>query len=136
MLFKIMEIRLVKSFFTINEDVLSGESGEFTIDRKLNISIADDEKNPNILMVALKIRNESENSPFNFDVVFEGIFEFDTRVEISNENFQNIGLINCSAIIFPFVREHLADLTRRSGLPAFHLPPVNFVRLHEEQEVS
>jgi len=42
--------------------------------------------------------------------------------------------INCASIIFPFIRESVADLTRRSGLTPLILDPVNFVALYESSK--
>jgi len=56
--------------------------------------------------------------------------------EISDEQIKKVGIVNCAAIIFPYLREHLADLTRRSGLPPFHLPPINFVKVYKDQTTN
>ncbi len=130
--FKLIDIRLKKCFFSLNEEILA-EDREFTIKRELSIGLARDEKNKNLIKVAVQVKNEDKESPFNFDLVYEGLFKFESTEKIPDDEIEKIGIINCAAIIFPYVREHLADLTRRSGLPAFHLPPVNFVKVYEGQ---
>ncbi|MDP3298216.1 MAG: protein-export chaperone SecB [Thermodesulfovibrionia bacterium] len=38
--------------------------------------------------------------------------------------------------MFPYVRETIADLTRRAGFPPLHLNPINFIQLAEKQEAK
>lgn len=135
MKFKLLDIRLKKAYFCLNEDVISraDEEAEFEIKKDLGITIGREDKNKNLVQVGLQIKNNDPDSPFNFDLIYEGYFKFESSEEISDEEIEKVCLINCAAIIFPYLREHLADLTRRSGLPPYHLPPVNFVRLYKER---
>ena len=57
-----------------------------------------------------------------------GIFECptETDVQLSIENFSKV---NAPAIIFPFVREHLASVSMKAGINPILLPAVNFVKL-------
>jgi preprotein translocase subunit SecB len=41
--------------------------------------------------------------------------------------------INCAAMIFPFLREAIADVTRRAGMSPLLLPPVNFLELFKNK---
>jgi len=41
--------------------------------------------------------------------------------------------IDCAALIFPYLRETIADLTRRAGLAPLHLPPINFVDFYQQK---
>lgn len=138
MKFKLLNIRLRKSYFLLNDDVISkvGGEGEFEIKKEMHVALARDSKDNNFVQVGLQIQNNDTESPFNFDIIYDGFFRFESSDEISNEEIEKAGLINCAAIIFPYVREHLADLTRRSGLPPFHLPPVNFLKLYEQRNRS
>lgn len=85
------------------------------------------EKEKDKLKVYLALVSEDGGSPFLFNVKIAGLFGFDR--DISQDNMEDIANINCAAILFPFLRETLADLTRRSGLPPLLLPPINFVAL-------
>ncbi|MBI5599841.1 MAG: protein-export chaperone SecB, partial [Deltaproteobacteria bacterium] len=67
------------------------------------------------------------NMPFSFDVVGEGRFVFKTIPD--EQTLTRVAVINGPAIIYPYVRETIADMSRRAGFPPLHLPPVNFVRL-------
>ncbi len=40
--------------------------------------------------------------------------------------------VNAPAIIFPFIREHIANLSMRAGIPLIMLQPINFTKLSNE----
>jgi preprotein translocase subunit SecB len=88
------------------------------------------EKDGNHLKIFLGVVFENPKAPFVFTVRLAGLFTF--KQDITNDDLGSIANVNCAAILYPFVRETVADLTRRSGFPALLLPPLNFVRLYEE----
>ncbi|NSW86690.1 MAG: protein-export chaperone SecB [Syntrophobacteraceae bacterium] len=47
---------------------------------------------------------------------------------IQKELRKQYAAVNCPAIIFPYLRETLADLTRRAAFPPLHLPITNFTK--------
>lgn len=55
-----------------------------------------------------------------------GIFEIVGTPDLDKDKF---GKINAPSIVFPFIREHLASLTLKAGIPAVLLPPMNFVAM-------
>jgi len=63
--------------------------------------------------------------PFAIFIEGKGIFKF--KKTPSEAVLKKVSKINCPAIIFPYVRETIADITRRAGFPPLHLNPVNFV---------
>ena len=128
---KLLEIRLLKSSFALNTENLA-EGKEFSIEKELIISVARDDSGKNI-KVDLQIKTRNEDGPFLFNIVYEGSFEIISEEKPSQLEIDKIGTINCAAIIYPYLREHLADLTRRAGVPPFHLPPVNFVSLYRDK---
>lgn len=86
----------------------------------------------NILSVGIRVHtdslDENRNNPFEFDVHIFGIFDFDKKPEQKTiDQFKNI---NCPAILFPYIRETISDIVRRSGLPPIFLPPVNFIEMN------
>ena len=42
----------------------------------------------------------------------------------------------CPNILFPFAREHVADLITRGGFPQLLLAPVNFEALYQQQQMQ
>ena len=77
---------------------------------------------------------DGEHSPFVF--VVEGVGRF-ALVEVPPVDvLEVIARINGAAMIFPYVREAIADLTRRAGVPPLHLQPVNFVEMMKAEKVE
>lgn len=70
---------------------------------------------------------DGEHAPFAFMV--EGIGRFELVEEPPADLLEIIARANGAAMIFPYLREAVADLTRRAGVPTLHLQPVNFVEL-------
>ncbi len=89
------------------------------------------------LEVYLGISFDHPAAPFKFKVVAFGKFGFPVDTSTISNGIDKIAIINCSAIIFPFLRENIAELTRKAGYPPMILPPVNFVSIyHEMQETK
>ncbi len=52
---------------------------------------------------------------------------------------QQLGLLlatQCPTVLFPYVRETIADATARMGFPPIHLAPINFEALYAQQQVQ
>ena len=47
---------------------------------------------------------------------------------------EEFGRINGASIIFPFLREHIANLAMKAGLGPIMLPPVNFQKLNKNKQ--
>lgn len=50
-----------------------------------------------------------------------GVFDCDDV-----EKYEEFGRINGAAIIFPYIREHITNLSTKAGIGAIVIPPVNF----------
>src|SRR5215218_3378068 len=59
-----------------------------------------------------------------------GIF---TIKGIPQDQLQGVIAINCPTVLFPYVRETLADAVTRAGFPPVHLAPINFESLYAQQ---
>lgn len=83
------------------------------------------------LRVILGVKAIAKDAPFNVSLKGLGLFSFEEAPD--NEELDRIARINCAAILFPYIRETIADVTRRSGLPTLHLQPMNFVDMYNKQ---
>jgi len=75
---------------------------------------------------------QDKNGSFKIDITVIGIFSV-------NEDEQNMTLEhfienNSMAMIFPYLREAIADITRRSGLNAVLLPPINIKAILDKKK--
>jgi len=127
--FRIENIRQIECFFALNTEFKAEKDKKYQIGLSLDISF---QKKGKKVRVILKFSSEEKEQPFVFRVIFEGIFVFDKMPE--KEELERIVHINCASIMFPFIRESIADLTRRAGLTPLILDPVNFVGLYESSK--
>ena len=75
--------------------------------------------------VTNKLQDELQ---YKIEVTMVGVFERNGESNIgSNDEF---GRVNGAAIIFPFVREHIANIALKAGLGSVILPPVNFTKVN------
>jgi preprotein translocase subunit SecB len=59
-----------------------------------------------------------------------GIF---TIKGVPPDRLQPVMAIHCPTVLFPYVRETIADATQRAGYPPVHLHPINFEALYAQQ---
>jgi preprotein translocase subunit SecB len=52
---------------------------------------------------------------------------------VAPDQMQPVIAINCPTVLFPYVRETLADAVVRAGFPPVHLAPINFEGLYRQQ---
>ncbi|MDQ7031807.1 MAG: protein-export chaperone SecB [Desulfonauticus sp.] len=73
-----------------------------------------------------------EKYPFDLKVVYFGSFSL-RGDEFQEEEIIKLGAINCAAIIFPFLREEVANLTLKAMQRPVLLPPFNFLKFYKEK---
>ena len=81
---------------------------------------------------AIQFKAEATSKPgmiYDLELDYAGLFQIENMPEQAMEPFL---LINCPALLFPFLRRLVADLTREGGFPPLLLDPIDFARaLHE-----
>ncbi len=124
--FTIKALRIASVSFYINAKFKLKKNEEIAFNT--NISIRPDyDANHKKLLVKLKAACTIGNIPFFFNIESEGVFILEGKP--SKAHIKTIGAINGPAIMFPYVREAVADLSRRAGYAPLHLNPVNFVEM-------
>jgi preprotein translocase subunit SecB len=68
---------------------------------------------------------QAQKTEFSVEVKMVGVFEKFGAPDFSDEQFTNV---NGPAIIFPFIREHIASLALKAGIGTVLLPPLNFTK--------
>jgi preprotein translocase subunit SecB len=127
--FQITHIRLAESHFSINREYKWEKDKPVELENRVEINFKQADKK---LQLLLSVSSNSEKQPFRFSVVYEGIFTFE-KIPKKNE-LERIAKVNCAAIIFPYAREYIAEITRRAGLQPLNLPPFNFFAAHTENQ--
>ena len=70
-------------------------------------------------------QTRDNNEQFSFMIKMAGVFECIGKSELTN--YEEFGKVNGAAIIFPYIREHITNLSVKAGLGPIILPPVNFL---------
>ncbi|MFZ3073409.1 MAG: protein-export chaperone SecB [Thermodesulfobacteriota bacterium] len=123
------DFRLMSLSFSLNAGFKKKEPTPI----KTQISLAHKfDKKSRVLLIRLKVSLIKGEVPFFFEVESVGRFRFK---ELPDDNtIETFSMINCPAIMFPYVRETIADITRRAGFRPLHLAPINFVALAEKRK--
>ncbi len=125
-LFSFLDYKILELNFNVKKKLKGGK--EIAINPTLKI---DKQIEENRLTVLFDINLSNDEMPFNIHLVSAGRFQFKKNpAEI--KNIDEITNINCAGILFPFIRETIADITRRAGFAPLLLPPVNFCKIHDE----
>ena len=129
--FELKQIILIESHFKR----IPNFPGKSKMNSIVDFSINHESKDDIIaveLAITFKAGDEPENNPYiEATVKVLGLFSF---LETPEQDLEKFSEINAAAIVFPFVREHLASVSMKAGIPPVLLPPVNFVKLYEEKQ--
>ena len=71
------------------------------------------------------------NYPFSLEISITGFF---TSIDLSREEFYNLLKVNGVAVLFPFLRSTVADITKSANVETLILPLFNFVKMMEDQQ--
>lgn len=93
---------------------------------KVNRKLDKTKKN---LIVNLEVAlfKETVNPPLRVSVLAAGYFSVKNDEDI--ESLEGFSRIQAPALIFPFIRETIANLTMRTGNPPLLIPPINILQL-------
>ncbi len=128
--FRLENIALIESFF---KREYGGEFANKDIEKSIGIEIKHATRK-NILLVSVILTYHASlhgEKLVEAKIEMVGEFQYAENAELSVETF---GRVNGPAIIFPYIREHLSNMSLKAGIPPIFLPPINFVRLAEEQK--
>ena len=70
-----------------------------------------------------------ENVIYNIELVYAGLFRL---TNIPENLLQPVLFVDCPAMLFPFMRRLVADLTREGGYPPLYLDPIDFPSLYRQ----
>lgn len=82
-----------------------------------------------VLTVTLTAKS-GDKTLFLVEAAQAGVF---TIRGVPQEHMQQVMAVNCPSVLFPYVRETLADAIIRAGFPPVHLSPINFEGLYQQQ---
>ncbi len=68
---------------------------------------------------------------FHAELSYAGIFRIQN---VPDDQIQPLVMIECPRLLFPFVRQIIADGTRDGGFPPLLLDPIDFVALYQQNQ--
>ena len=83
--------------------------------------------------VAVTLEGKAETGGtvlYNFELTFAGVFRL---LNIPRETGQQIIMVDCPHLLFPFAREIIASAVGNSGFPPLLLGPINFFALFQQR---
>jgi preprotein translocase subunit SecB len=89
----------------------------------------DDDTYECVLTVTMTAK-AADKTLFLIEASQAGIF---TIKNIPAEHLQPVMAVNCPNVLFPYVRETIADAVTKAGFPPVHLAPINFEALYQQQ---
>lgn len=128
---KFIDFAILKLHFDLNDDFKEDKEEKDTLVPQIAINHEFREKEKQ-LVVFLGLRQNTGNIPYRYEIKSGSIFQFDNIPD--EKTLKQLATINCPAIMFPYIRETIADLTRRAGFPPLHLDPINFIELAKKRE--
>lgn len=126
--FKVNDLLLVESNFSRVNNVNFGADVNNQMDINVDVAIEPEEKKKMIVsetVIFKQLYHDIEQVTIKVKMV--GTFETDGTLK--EDEFQKFGRINGGAIIFPYIREHISNLSVKAGVGPIILPPVNFCRI-------
>ena len=89
----------------------------------------------NVVNVKLSVDvKQMENGIAQSEMSATMVGTFEKTGETPLNDMEEFGRINGASIIFPFLREHIANLAMKAGLGPIMLPPVNFQKLNKKKQ--
>lgn len=124
--FKVNRILLLESNFNRIPNVSFSDPA---IKSNIDISVNSQTKENKVFVtVTLKFEQLKEQlAEVSCIITMLGEFEQVGEIDLDLESF---GKVNGAAIIYPYIREQLSNLSLKAGLGNIILPPANFVKLN------
>lgn len=128
--YQLLNIILLESFFKRLADI----SDSSKVHNNVSIDVENQQDDEQTLFVAITLRYTSE---FNGNIEVEastkmlGVFSCPSSSDATIKDFAKV---NAPAILFPFVREHIATISLKAGIEPILLQPINFVKLAEKSK--
>jgi preprotein translocase subunit SecB len=89
-----------------------------------------------IFEVSLKLEANTKNDESNLyalELVYAGVFRLK---DLPQQAVKPVLFIECPALLFPFARRLISDLTREGGFPPLLLDPIDFAALYRQRAMQ
>lgn len=123
---------ITKASYTKNYN-FNIETEEVNAKTSFECEINENEDNAIVKLITQSGNLEDKSSPFQVNVEIEGLFEF-VESESEGLRFEEYLTNNAVAILFPYIRSTISELTAKSNeFPVLNLPIINVARMLKEE---
>jgi len=119
--FRFIDFRVMKSIYQIDAQKFK-QGGKLDVSFKFPTEL--DYTHDNLISFPMEVLIENEEKTLRIQVGILGIFESD--VDITKE--KSFIEVNAPAIIFPYIRAYVSNLTSMSGIQPILLPTYNMTK--------
>lgn len=109
-----------------------GKNPNLNIDLNVNVTKLDE----NVFESSIELKGHASNDEgtiYLVEAVYAGAFEIKN---IPADAMEPLLLINCPAILFPYLRRIISDITHEGGFPPLLLDPIDFEGLYKQRKLS
>lgn len=127
--YRILNIALAESRFK-REPLVSTETGESEQDSTVSVEYQISPEGTQLLVTETFDYTKHRDGQNEFTAMIQMIGHFERVAEAEQEGIptvENFAKINAPAILYPYIREHLASLTSKAAVGTVILPPYNFM---------
>ena len=99
---------------------------------EVNVNVQGRKHADDVYEVGLQFEARANNDDgviYNIELVYAGLFRL---TNIPENLLQPALFIDCPAVLFPFLRRLVGDLTREGGFPPLYLDPIDFSALYQQ----
>lgn len=132
-MYKLKNIFLIESSFKRIEVLSTSENVERLLDFKID-TINLESSNFNVILNVDFAQPGEEGPEVEIKVKMVGHFEKEGETETLPLDY--FTYVNAPAMLYPFVREHIASLTAKAGMDTALLPPFNFVEMYNRRKTE
>lgn len=86
----------------------------------------------NLKVTAKQKSEQDERTAFVVELEYAGVVTVGNVVP--DERVEQVLLIDCATMLFPFARRAVADTTREGGFPPVLINPVDFIQLYRQRK--
>ena len=113
--------------FKINSDAVFGDEIDLDIKFNNNIQVDMESNNAIITIETIVFDKYIEKAyPFYLELTVSGFFSFSDMPEV---DIRDMLEVNGTAILFPYIRMIVSNITTNSGVPALILPTLNISKM-------
>lgn len=122
--YNVETVTLVESNFSRKVNIDFSKETNNNIDILTEVSNSEHESKIIVSVILSVDSMQEDDQVFFIKTKMTGVFTKTGIPRLKEEVFKNV---NAPAIIYPFIREHVATICLKAGLGNIFIPPVNFV---------